>query len=253
MDKILETNQNSGATSPANNYKSLESIIKSRSTQRKFSRTHIPTRKNLELIIEAGIYAAFPALGTNRKNNPRQFIVLKNGTPGWVELKSTMTKLNKKVYKLTQKQTLLRLINRLTPKISRVSNDILKECEKYARMMAQFRGDFAHFETAPFWIIIAEHRHMPFILTKLARQSMGHCLQNIWLRATELGMIVQPVSFVYQLQTHKRICRMLGLQGRNWEMDSFLVGFPDKGLKPTRRNFNLGKDIIWHVNEDDSE
>lgn len=79
---------------------------------------------------------------------------------------------------------------------------------------------------------------------------MGHCLQNIWLSVTESGMILQPVSMIYQLQTNWQASRILGLSGRNWEMDSFLVGFPDKNLKPTKRIFNMDEDIIWHLHGD---
>lgn len=243
----MNTSQSLEKSIQSKNWRSLESIIKSRSTQRKFSRTHLPTKENLEQIIEAGIYAPFPALGTNRRKNPRQFVVLKNGKPEWIELISSITKISNRVLKFTQKQTFLRLINLLTPKTYRVDNRILRESEKYARMLAQLRGDFAYFETAPFWVIIAERRHMPFMLTKIARQSMGHCLQNIWLKATELGMIVQPMSFIYKVQNNKRVCQMLGLRGRNWEMDSFLVGFPEKGLRQTRRAFNMDEDIFWRI------
>lgn len=232
---------------------SLESIIKTRSTQRRFSLAHLPTKENIQQIIEAGIFAPFPSLGTNRRTNPRQFIVIQNNTPEWIELIAAITKIGKKLHAFAQKQPLLRILNRFTPAPYRVDNRILKQSEKYARMLAVHRGDFAYFGTAPFWIIVAERRHMPFMLTKLARQSLGHCLQNIWLKATELGMIVQPISLIYEVQNNKQICQMLGLKGRNWEMDSFLIGFPEKGLKPARRVFNMTEDIIWYLNQADEK
>ena len=152
-------------------------------------------------------------------------------------------------YKLARKKKLLLLLNRITPKRFRVNKKIILQLEIYARMIAQDRGDFTFFETAPYWVVIVEQRHMPIVLTKLARQSMGHCLQNIWLKATDLGMIIQPVSSIYQIQNDKDVCRMLCLEGRNWEMDSFLVGYPLKGLRPTQRKFDLNSDIKWFTED----
>jgi nitroreductase len=226
---------------------SLEKIIKSRSTQRKFAIDPVPSKEDIQRIIEAGIFAAFPGLGTDRRKSPRSFIVIKNGTQEWKELKNIMLKTNQLFYRLSRFQRFLRILNRLTPLHRRVEKGVIKQCYIYARMAGESRGDFAHFDTAPFWIFIAERRHMPFFLTKLARQSMGHCLQNIWLMVTKLGMILQPISSVYQIQDKKRVCHILGLDKRGWEMDSFLVGFPFKKQKPTKRNYNLEKDIIWHI------
>ena len=64
-----------------------------------------------------------------------------------------------------------------------------------------------------------------------------------------MGMILQPLSFIYQLQNDKEVCRMLGLEGRNWEMDSFFVGYPIKGLQPARRKFDLNSDVIWFTTD----
>ena len=157
----------------------LEVIITSRSTQRKFSVEKIPSKEDIEKIIEAGIYAAFPALGTDYVSNPRDFIVIQNGTPEWERLRSIIMKKGKFYYKLARKKKLLLLLNRLTPKRYRVNKKVISELKIFARQIAEHRGHFAFFDTAPYWVIIAEQRHMPIILTKLARQSMGHCLQNI--------------------------------------------------------------------------
>ena len=227
----------------------LESIIKSRSTQRKFSVEKIPSREDIEKIIEVGIYAPFPALGTDSLTNPRKFIVIQNGTPEWESLKSIIMKNGKFLYKLARKKKLLLLLNRLTPKRHRVDKRVILELKIYARQIAEHRGHFAFFDTAPYWVVIAEQRHMPIVLTKLARQSMGHCMQNIWLRATDLGMVLQPVSSIYQIQNDKDVCRMLGLEGRNYEMDSFFVGYPIKGLQPTRRKFDLNSDVKWFTKD----
>ena len=55
---------------------SLEDIIKTRSTQRKFATDMIPSKDMLKQIIEAGIFAPFPGLGTDRRQSPRRFIII---------------------------------------------------------------------------------------------------------------------------------------------------------------------------------
>ena len=90
----------------------LETIIKTRSTQRKFSTKQIPTKEEIEKIIEAGIYAPFPGLGTDRATSPRQFIVLENGWSEWIEIKNKIVKKGKTFYKIAKKQKLLRLAKR---------------------------------------------------------------------------------------------------------------------------------------------
>ena len=158
-----------------------------------------------------------------------------------------MHKSNQKFYRLPRNLWFLRIVNWLTPSNRRMDRKLLKQCHIYARMMEEWKGDFANFDTAPYWVFITERRHMPFILTKLARQSMGHCLQNIWLRATELGLIMQPISSVYQIQDKKRVLTLLDLDELGWEMASFLVGFPFKAQKPAKRKYNLDKDIKWYL------
>jgi hypothetical protein len=76
---------------------------------------------------------------------------------------------------------------------------------------------------------------------------MRHCLQNIWLLATNLGLVMHPISYVYQIQAKKRVHQILSLDNKGWELDNFLVGYPFKIQKPAELQFYLEKDAIWHL------
>ncbi len=85
--------------------------------------------------------------------------------------------------------------------------------------------------TAPWLLIVAERRGYP------ARESeaLAHCLENMWLKATALGLGFQMVSALADLSGDIELSRLLGLPAGEFEFDACQVGFPEAPLPDVAR------------------
>ncbi len=59
--------------------------------------------------------------------------------------------------------------------------------------------------TAPYFIIIAEKKGF----LRVEQQSLAHCLENMWLKATALDLGFQLVFATAQLPENPSFCAML--------------------------------------------
>jgi nitroreductase len=75
---------------------------------------------------------------------------------------------------------------------------------------------------ASVWIIAAERKGFPPAEAK----SIAHVLQNMWLKATELGMGFMLLSMTGMLSKDAAIMTELGLAKGEWELDGCLMGLP---------------------------
>ena len=62
---------------------------------------------------------------------------------------------------------------------------------KFLKQNVANTGHFLHLEEAHFLIIIAEKKRTPNQVNNLVHQSLGHCLQNMWLMATAQNLAFQ--------------------------------------------------------------
>jgi nitroreductase len=85
--------------------------------------------------------------------------------------------------------------------------------------------------TAPFYIIVAEKRGFP----PVELQSLAHCLENMWLKATALDLGFQIVSITAQMADNARFCSILGIETGNWALMGCATGYPAETLSPSIR------------------
>jgi nitroreductase len=97
--------------------------------------------------------------------------------------------------------------------------------------MIQDAGVIPGIGTAPFYIVIAERRGYP----PVELQSLAHCLENMWLKATALGLGFQLVSVTSQMSSDPAFCAILGLRSGEWELMGCAVGYPADELSPSIR------------------
>src|SRR5262249_34971590 len=147
------------------------------------------------------------------------------------------------------------LRNRLTQNLLRLVDSLLTGRWRSLRQYTQANdllnqhventGHFAHMDDAPYFVVVAEESRGRLIANHLIRQSLGHCMQNMWLAATAKGLAFQPVSVSKILGGNRRACRALGIERNRYQMDGFLIGFPSK-LPPRRvHRGKLDEDITW--------
>lgn len=85
--------------------------------------------------------------------------------------------------------------------------------------------------TAPYYIVVAERRGYP----PVELQSLAHCLENMWLKATALGLGFQLVSLTSPMSSDADFCSLLGLPHGEWELMGCAVGYPADELSPAIR------------------
>jgi nitroreductase len=85
--------------------------------------------------------------------------------------------------------------------------------------------------TAPYFIVVAERKGFP----QVEQQSLAHCLQNMWLKATMLDLGFHLVSVTAEMAKDKEFCDLLGIPFREFELNGCAIGYPSKRLPPAQR------------------
>ncbi len=198
----------------------LDRIIGERRSCRKFTEK-VPTDEQVEGILHAGLHAPFAAAAVgNSEDYFRRFVVVRKGSKAMKELAPL------------------------------VFNEVVKmggDLERAAAGNAGLRSQAAGFMnrlaaikgmgmvpgvgTAPFYIVAAEKKGFP----PVELQSLAHCMENMWLKATALGLGFQIVSVTAQMADNKEFCRILGLEHGKWALMGCAIGYPAEALSPSIR------------------
>jgi hypothetical protein len=88
--------------------------------------------------------------------------------------------------------------------------------------------------TAPYYIIIAEKKGIP----PIEQQSLAHCLQNMWLKATELGLGFHLVSMTTEMIENREFCEILQITSTDYAVNGCATGVPVSGLVERTNKIN---------------
>ena len=95
---------------------------------------------------------------------------------------------------------------------------------------------------APYFIVVGERKGMP----PIAAQSLSYCLQNMWLKATSLGIGLQLVSATMQMDSDQDFCRLLGIPAGEYALDGCALGYPADNYQPSSVEYpTLAKSVSW--------
>jgi len=186
----------------------FDAIVRARRTVRAFA-TKAPSRDDVEAVIQAGLLAPFAALAVIGRKDWRKVVVMQANTPA---MASAAEILKKSVAKLAEE---------LEQKVG--------QSPFVQRMKHIGSTGIPALATAPYFIVVAERKGIP----PVADRSLCHCLQNMWLKATALGLGVQLVSATSQLEDHAEFCTLLGLPTGEYALDACALGYPAEGYGPT--------------------
>jgi len=207
----------------------LDRIIGERRSCRKFTEK-IPPDEMIESILHAGLHAPFAAAAIgNNEDYFRRFVVVRKGSKAMKEL------------------------------VPLVFNEVVKmegDLERAAAGNAQLREQAAGFMnrlaaikamgmvpgvgTAPLYIVAAEKKGFP----PVELQSLAHCMENMWLKATALGLGFQIVSITAQMADNPGFCRIIGLEHGKWALMGCAIGYPAETLSPSIRP-SVGEVTAW--------
>ncbi len=198
----------------------LDRIIGERRSCRKFTR-EIPADEQVESILHAGLHAPFAAAAVgNNEDYFRRFVVVRNGS-----------------------KTMKELIPLIFEGVLSMAGDLEQAAAKNAQLREQAAGFMNRLAmiktlgmvpgvgTAPFYIVVAEKKGFP----PVEQQSLAHCMENMWLKATALDLGFQIVSATAQMADNPEFCRALGLESGKWALMGCSVGYPAEILSPSIR------------------
>jgi nitroreductase len=198
----------------------LDGIILERRTHRRF-KEEIPSDDVIMDITHAGLHAPFAGAAVgNEKDYFRRFFIIRNNS-------ETMALLNPLIF----------------GEVLRKASDLDNIMEKNEQLRAQATGFMNRLAmikkmgfvpgvgTAPFYIVIAEKKGFP----PVEQESLAHCLENMWLKATALGLGFQLVSITAQMADNIEFCRILGIQSGKWGLMGCATGYPAEKLSPSTR------------------
>ena len=195
----------------------LDRILESRRSVRSFAQD-IPPKEDIMRIIRAGLLAPYAAQAVAGQDF-RRFFVFQEGNPELAHVAA----LGKRQAKRMAEQ--LRDDLAANPSLEDQAQGFLKRLERLAEMGIPGIG------TAPYYVVVAERRGIP----PAEQQALAHCLENMWLKATALGLGFQLVSVTAQMGQDREFCSVLGIPQGEFGTNGCAIGFPVKRPPPVER------------------
>ena len=204
----------------------LDEVIARRRSARVFT-SEIPPKALIQQIILAGLQAPYAGLARKEDIPYRFFRVICQG-PSII-----------KAAGLIQEQAKANL-ELLKAEMSK--NAYLRENGGafVARVEQLAEHGLPSLRNAPYFIVVAERKGIP----PVEFESLAHCLQNMWLKATALGLGFQLLSVTKMLTESREFFDMIGLQPGEFAVNGCVVGYPQQ--PPAEKHlFSLDQVTAW--------
>ncbi len=187
----------------------LDKIIWSRRSIRIF-KDESPSKGDIEKILHAGMLAPYAAQAVGDNEDFRRFFVFENGnesmeTAGMLMVKKAEEGLNHFKNMISEKPFLKTKVQPFMEKLRMtVDNGVLGV------------------GTAPYFIIIAELRGVP----PVEQESIAHCLENMWLKSTDLKLGFHLVSLTSQMSENEDFMKLLDVPIGKYSINGCAIGYP---------------------------
>ena len=205
----------------------FDNIIESRRSIR-FFKDEVPPKEYIEDIIKAGLFAPYAAQAVGEDNYFRKFIVISKNSPKM-----------KKVAEIAKNRVKV-MSEQLNAQMEK--NLYLKEKGKsFSKRLDLFADKgVLGIGTAPYYIVVAEKKGFP----PVEQQSLAHCLQNMWLKATSLNLGFHLVSATAQMGEDEDFCKILGINHGEFRLNGCAVGYP-KEIPPKASRPAVDEVTMW--------
>ncbi len=196
----------------------FDEIIKSRRSTRFFTE-EFPSKEIIEDILNAGMLAPYAAQAVGDNEDFRRFFVFKNGGKSIEIAGDLMHKKAKEGLDHFKKMVIEKpfLKSKVQPFMDKL------------QMIAD--NGVLGVGTAPYFVIVAELRGVP----PVEQESIAHCLENMWLKTTELGLGFGLVSLTSQMAEDEEFLKLLGIPKGKYGINGCAIGYPAKQIPTTSR------------------
>jgi nitroreductase len=198
----------------------LDQILAERRSYRMF-KPEMPPKGDIERIIHAGLIAPYAAAAVGgSKDYFRRFFVMEKGSKS---INAVIPLVMEEVDRMT---TGLELQLEKDPRLREKAVSFVGRLSQIRKM-----GRVPGIGTAPYYIVVAERRGFP----PVELQSLAHCMENMWLKATALCLGFQIVSVTSQMSDNPAFCKVLGIPPGEWALMGCALGYPQEELPPSIR------------------
>ena len=189
----------------------LDQVLKERRSVRVF-KNEIPPREDIEQIIKAGILAPYAGLAGVGLKEMRRFAVLVKNTDTMARVNAIMAARMKSSAKK------LKVLSYIVPYLR-------KNAKKFLKVVENAGADgLPAFKTAPYFIVVGERKGFP----PVEKQSLAYVMENMWLKATALGLGFQLVSATQIMAKDREFMDIVGIPYGEFEIDGCAIGYPDQ-------------------------
>jgi nitroreductase len=198
----------------------LDRILAERRSYRRF-KPEFPPEDAIRRIIHAGLLAPFAAAAVgNSTEYFRRFFVMKMGS-------KSMDAASPLIFEQVRAMAgALKKEMENNPEIRKMAGSFAQRPDAILKM-----NRVPGIGTAPYYVVVAERKGYPLV----ELQSLAHCMENMWLKATALGLGFQLVSVTSEMSTSPAFCRILGISAGEWELMGCAIGYPHDELSPSIR------------------
>jgi len=200
--------------------KIFDSIILERRSHREFKEDTVPDDAILE-IIQAGLHAPYAEAAISKdKEYFRKFFVIRKDSETMKIMKPFL------FHEVGNMATELHKAAARNDEFGEFAEGFIKRLS-----MIQNMGMVPGVGNAPFFIVIAEKKGFP----PIEQASLAHCLENMWLKATALGLGFQLVSITSQMDGIDEFCEIFNLRTGSWGYMGCAIGYPTEQLSQSSR------------------
>ena len=196
----------------------LDHVVENRRTVRSF-KTGVPDRESIQAIIHAGLWAPYAGIAIADENDFRRFFVIQNGN----SLLNQISELLQQQAQIWAKDMEARF----------AQQPLLKEKGQayLGRISNMAKNGFPDLLKAPCLIVVAEQKGIP----PAERQSLAHVVQNMWLKATALGVGLRLVSAIERLSENSDFCNLFGVSLGGFAFTGCIIGFAAEEPRARKR------------------
>jgi nitroreductase len=185
----------------------LDEVLEYRRSIRTF-KPEIPSKDVVKSVLKAGILAPYASMATDK--DFRRFIVISRASP-----------LMPRIAELVKKRAAA-VRQSLNEEMGR-NVELKAKAQRFAkRLEAVSKEGIPAIGAAPYYIVVAERRGYP----PVAQQSLAHCLQNMWLKATSMHLGFQLISITAEMAHDKDFCDLMGVPFGEFEFNGCALGYP---------------------------
>ena len=187
----------------------LDHLIGSRHTVRKF-KNEAPAKEMIQNILQAGMLAPYAQIVTTR-DDFRRFVVIPRESEATPKAAALLRKRATALY------------GELKDKMQQ--NEFYRNngVKYLGRLEAIGPKGMPLLGNAPYYVVVADQK----VVLDKSGLALADCLQNMWLKATALGLGFQLLTLTEEMAGDKGFCELIGIPCGEYVLDGCLIGYPD--------------------------